>query len=92
MRVAVPSLADVEAAPEMATVAVAVMVVLAVRRALEAAHPIVLFEGTAERPLDDVEHAAMGVLLHAEWLLRELSTYADATREQLRDEEESLPF
>jgi hypothetical protein len=83
MRFAIPDRDDIAAAPELATLTVALIAALAVRRALEAAHPVLLFlDGPTETTLDDAEHAAACAVVDAQSLIDALGLYADAVRRQ----------
>jgi hypothetical protein len=94
MRVDIPPLDDLAAAPELASVAVALAAALTVRRALEAAHPVLLFlHDATEPPLDDAEHAAACAVIEAESLVQALALYAEAVRRELREQPDNdLPF
>jgi hypothetical protein len=83
MHFAIPDRDDIADAPELATVTVALMAALAVRRALEAAHPVLLFlDGHTGPELDDAEHAAACAVVDAQSLVDALALYADAVRRQ----------
>jgi hypothetical protein len=81
MRFAIPDRDDIAAAPELATVTVALIAAIAVRRALEAAHPVLLFLDEPTEPgLHDAEHAAACAVVDAQSLVDALALYADRVR------------
>ena len=87
MRVAIPDHDDLALAPELAAVTVTLIAALAVRRALEAAHPVLLFlDGPTKPDLDDAEHAAACAVVDAQSLVDALVLYADAVRRQAERE------
>jgi hypothetical protein len=87
MRVTIPDRDELAAAPELAAVTVALIAALAARRALEAAHPVLLFlDGATEPALDDAEHAAACAVGDAQALVDALALYTDALRRRAERE------
>lgn len=87
MRVALPEPDALAADPELAAVTVAMIAALAARRALEAAHPVLLFlDGDTEHDLDDAERAAACAVADAQALVDALALYVDAVRRQAERE------
>ena len=87
MRVAIPDRDELAADPELAAVTVALIAALAARRALEAAHPVLLYlDGATEPELDDAEHAAACAVVDAQSLVDALALYTDAVRRQAEHE------